>query len=266
MIRKALAGIGLLTVGSYLMFGTSVGSYARTGVAEVQRYVFGQVPIEFEIRRARQLASELGPDVQKAMKNIAEEEVKIDRLGREIDQISTKLDQEKIAILSLRDHLNKGQNVYVVSGRSYSSDEMKAELHRRFASYKRAEEALKTKEATLASREEALRAAQSKFDELVAAQESLESELAALEAKHTLVQATKTANRFVIDDSRLSQTQQLIDELNDRLTVETRLAEQQGDLIKRIPVEDLPPSNLDEQIDRHFGLDHGSSEKHQAAI
>jgi hypothetical protein len=60
------------------------------------------------------------------------------------------------------------------------------------------------------------------------------------------------ANEFTIDDSQLSQVRNLIASINDRLAVESKLAEEDGELIKRIPTEDIPPADLGQQIDSYF--------------
>lgn len=252
LIKKLATGIGLFAVGSYLLMGTGMGSYVRTAVAQTVGYCRGQVPLEFEIERARTLVTELTPDIHDAMKSIAEEEVKLARLRTQVDSAEKNLKSEQVAILALRDQISKGLVSYKIGSETYSADAINAELNRRFNSYKRTDDTLKSKRAMVDSREQMLRAARQKYDGLLEGKQALEGELASLEAKHKLVVANKTADRFSIDDSALSRVRQLMEQIDDRIAVEAKVSEEGGQLLKRIPAEEIPPVDLGKQIDQYF--------------
>lgn len=253
MFRKAFMGLGLLALGSYLWFGTSVGSYTRTGLDKAQSFAKGQVPVEFEIDHARRLVKELVPDIRKTKQTIAEEEVRIDRLKREIAQVEKNLDSEKVAILTLRDQLDKGLASYKIGGQTYSAENLKADLNRRFTSFRHADTTLKAKRDILTSRETSLGAVRQQYERLNESKQQLEAELAGLEAKHKLIEARKVSNKFQIDDSQLSKLRQSIEAINDRLAVEDKMAAEEGNLDKRVPVEQIPVTDLGNQIDSYFG-------------
>ena len=252
MCRKLFTGIALLGVGSYLWMGTSIGSYARTAVAQARGYFEGSVPIEFEIKRANQLSEELVPEIHSTKRAILNEEVKLARLQKETEQMQKNLDGEKVAILSLRDQLGKNLTSYKIGAQNYTRQTVEHELNRRFVSFRHVEEVLNSKREILASRETALSAAKEKHDRLVEGKQQLESELAALEARHKMLEVKKMANEFTIDDSQLSQVRNLMASINDRLAVESKLAEEDGELIKQIPTAEIPPADLGKQIDTYF--------------
>lgn len=253
MIRKALMGLGLVVFGSYLWMGTSLGSYARTSVAEAMGFIRGQVPVEFEIKRAQQLLKELVPEIHNTHRTIVEEEVKLARLDQEIDQMTANLDAEQAAILALREQLAKGLVAYRIGSRDYSGSELRGELARRFTGFKRASEAVRLKEEIRGSREAGLRAAQEKCQSMIESKEALASELALLEARLKMVEAKQAGNRFQVDATPLARIREQISEINDRLLVEEKVAEQEGSLLKRIPVEAISPEDLEAQIDGYFG-------------
>ena len=255
MIKKIGMGLGMLALGSYLWMGTGLGSYARTGYTQVKGYVAGQVPIEFELKRAKQLLGELTPTIQKTFKSVIAEKFHIGRLQAEIERADQNLKQEQVAIMALRDHLAKGLTSYTIGSDNYSAGEMRAELNRRFNSFRRVDRSLQAKRQSLATQKAALLAAQDKYDGLVESKERLENEVAELEARHKMIEAQKVANRFEIDDSCLSEVRQVIDKLDEQLAIEAELTQQEGNLVKRIPVENLPPSDLVEQVDQYFGDD-----------
>jgi DNA repair exonuclease SbcCD ATPase subunit len=252
MCRKIFTGLVLLGLGSYLWWGTSVGSYARTGFHQAKSYVKGQVPVEFQIERARQLVRELVPNIQKTVRAIATEEVRVGRLRHEIEVAEANLEREKVAIQSLKEQLAKGTVSYAIGGRTYSADAVKAELNRRFNAFRRCEETLSARRELLASREAALGAAREQYERLLTARQELESELAALEARHKLIAAKKATLKFHFDSDKLSQVREAISEITELLDVEERVAESEGTTVHHIPVEEIAPADLTEQIDRYF--------------
>lgn len=253
MFKKLFMGLGLVALGSYLWMGTSVGSYARTGYHQAKRCFKGQVPIEFEIQRAKQLLAELAPNIHQTLRTIAEEEVKIARLHSEVALTEQNLDRERVAIQALKDQVAKGLASYNLGRRNYTADELRRELNRRFTSFQRAESSLTARKEVLKAREDSLRAARSQYDELLDGKQRLEADIAALEARYRTIEAQKSANQIYIDDSKFAKVQSLIQEIEDRLNVNQIVAEKEGNLLKRVPVEDLPPADLVEQVDEYFG-------------
>ena len=83
MVKKTLflgAAVLLLAV---LFFGRGAVSYVTTAVDRVQDQVKSNVPVKFEIDRARGMIRDLGPEIERNMHLIAREEVEIAKLERE---------------------------------------------------------------------------------------------------------------------------------------------------------------------------------------
>lgn len=253
MCRKLFTGIALLGLGSYLWFGTGLGSYARTGYHQAESFVKGQVPVEFQIERARQLVRELVPNIHKTMRAIATEEVRVARLRNEIETAQANLEREKVAIQAIKEQLGKGLVSYSIGGRTYSADALMSELNRRFNSFKRSDESIAARRELLVSRESSLLAAREQYDRLMAARQELESELASLEARHKLIEAKKTTLKFHFDSGKLTDVRNAINEVNEMLDVEERVAESEGQLIHHVPVDEIAPANLTDQIEQYFG-------------
>lgn len=260
MFKKSMMGLGLLALGSYLWMGTSLGSYVLTGYHQTKSYFQGQVPIEFEIKRAKHLVAELVPDIRTTMKSIAEEEVKIRRLESEVAKMEENLDSERAAVLALKETLSKGLTSYRIGGQTVSHDALRTELNRRFNSYRRLEGVVEAKRDILSSQKSHLAATRDQYNNLVQSKQELETELAALEAKLKMVEAKKAKNEFQIDDSELSRVRELINNINDRLEVEIKLSESDGTLLKQIRTEDIPPVDLETQIDDYFKAENKTSD------
>src|SRR5262245_25551102 len=86
MLKKALIGTGVLMVMGAFVFGRDVFSYARTWGASVRNAVKAEVPIEFEVQRAREMVEKIVPDIRECMHKIAEQQVDIEHRTREVAQ------------------------------------------------------------------------------------------------------------------------------------------------------------------------------------
>ena len=84
MLKKFLIGSVLLAGTSGLLLGTSTVSYVRTGFHSLRDSVKDQIPIEVEITRARDLITNLKPEIAENLKRIAREEVEVAKLQREV--------------------------------------------------------------------------------------------------------------------------------------------------------------------------------------
>jgi chromosome segregation ATPase len=252
MIRKALvavAGFGLLTV---LFFGRDAASYVRTSFGWVKDSVKSNVPIEFEIERARRMVKDLVPDIRKNMHIIAQEEVEIERLDKQIAQTENTMTRDKTEIMKLKTDLATVQPVYHYAGRGYTAQQVKVDLANRFERYK-------THDATLASlrdiqtaRRKGLDAARQKLDGMLAQRRQLEVDVEHLEAKFKSVQVSQLSSDVNIDDSQLGRLKDLLAEIRTRLNVAERLSSTTCDLDCEIPLTAPQSDNIVDQVTEYF--------------
>jgi hypothetical protein len=230
-------------------------SYVRTVSKSAQQAVQREVPIEFELQRARDLVSQLVPDIRHCMHVIAEEEVGIEDLSRELLAGEKHLGKQKDELLTLKGKLEGGGTIYQVSGRSYTPEAVRKDLAHRFTRYKTAEETLSSKRQILNAREQGLAAAREKLEGLLTARRDLEVQIEHLDARVKTIQAAQTASQIVLDDSQLSQAKALIRDLHKQLDVTERMLDAEGRFTGLIPVETESESTVDltAQIDAHFG-------------
>jgi hypothetical protein len=230
-------------------------SYVRTVSKSAQQAVQREVPIEFELQRARDLVSQLVPDIRHCMHVIAEEEVGIEDLSRELLAGEKHLGKQKDELLTLKGKLEGGGTIYQVSGRSYTPEAVRKDLSHRFTRYKTAEETLSSKRQILNAREQGLAAAREKLEGLLTARRDLEVQIEHLDARVKTIQAAQTASQIVLDDSQLSQAKALIRDLHKQLDVTERMLDAEGRFTGLIPVETESESTVDltAQIDAHFG-------------
>src|SRR5687767_12527397 len=135
MLKKIAYGALATTAVGTFVFGRDAWSYVTTGVTSVREAVRGEVPVEFEIERARQAVDDLVPEIRKSMHVIAKEQVEVEHLQQAVASRETALQKQEVAILALRAHLKSGDNQYVVHGRSYNQDDVKEDLSDRFSRF-----------------------------------------------------------------------------------------------------------------------------------
>jgi chromosome segregation ATPase len=256
MIRKLVVGSAVALALGTFVFGRDVLSYLRTGFHSVRAAVKSEVPIEFELQRARTLVDQLVPDIRQCMHVIAEQQVDIEHLNDSLARKEADLGKQREAILTLRADLGSGKGQLVYAGRTYSPHDVKRDLATRFERFKAAEEILAADRKILAAREQTLKANREKLDGMLQAKKELEVKLEQLQARLQTVRAAETVSTLAVDDSNLSHARALIAELNKQLDVREKILDAEGTFTGLIPVEatesPLVPEDIDQQIDAYF--------------
>jgi hypothetical protein len=252
MIKKVIliAGAGLVL--AVFLFGRDALSYIRTSAGYVKESVQSQVPIEFQIDRARNMIKELVPEVRKNMQIIAKEEVEVQRLEEQIAGAETKLAKEKDQIMRLKTDVGSGKSVFQYAGRSYSADEVKTDLANRFERYK-------TSDATVASlreihkaRQKSLEAARQKLEGMLAAKRQLQVDVENLEARTQMVAAAQTTSKYQFDDSQLGHVKELVSNLRTRLEVAEKLVNAEVQYQGEIPLDKAAAESVVDQVTEYF--------------
>lgn len=254
MFKKiAIGSLAVAAVGT-MVFGRDAFSYLSTGLETAQEAIRGEVPVEFEIERARHEVDQLVPEIRKSMHVIAKEQVECEHLQEAIVRREAELGDQEEAILALSAHLKSGDTHFVVHGRRYNDDEVQRDLSERFSRYKVAEEALNADRDTLVAREQALQAHRDTLESMLSQRKSLEVEIERLEARVRTIEARKTVSDFAIDDSQLARCKQMIREIDSKLDVEEKLLDADANFAGLIPVEeDLSvPEDIVDQVDSYF--------------
>jgi chromosome segregation ATPase len=254
MIKKILIGTAIMVATGGVLFGTDAFSYLTTSAKKFRTEVKANVPLDFEIERARNMVAELIPDIQKNMHVIAQEEVEIEDLHDQIARSEKNLNAERQKLLVLRGDLNNTEGKFhYAGGRPASPKEVRTELAQRFERFQTAEATLKAKRQMLEAREKSLVAAREKLGGMFAAKRDLEVQVQNLEARLKMLQAAQTTSQFNFDDSQLSRCKKTIQELRKRLDVAERILDQDGKLVDSVADEPEVAEDIAEQIDRYFG-------------
>ena len=227
MILKALKvgaiGTAAALVLAGVVFGTDLGSYVRSSTRYVTSSVKGNVPIEFELRRARDLLDDIVPEMQANIRSIAEQEVEIASLRGEVEEGHKALAEAKSQVGKVRDCLAHPGESFTIGRVSYTRDELKEDLARRFDRTREAEMVLAGKKRLLSNREKSLATSLQLFEKTRGQRAMLENQIASLESQHKMVQLASVGSGVQVDHSKLAQTEQLIAQIKKQLDVAERV-------------------------------------------
>jgi hypothetical protein len=87
---------------------------------------------------------------------------------------------------------------------------------------------------------------------MLAVKRQLEIEVENLQARLTMVQVAQTAGSLTINDSGLSQTRQLLDDIATRIDVAEKVSDSEGLMQGSIPLDETAPSDILDQISNYF--------------
>ena len=256
MLRKVVVGSAVAAVLGGLVLGGEFFSYLRAGVRSARQAVKAEVPVEFEIQRARTMVDRLIPDIRRCMHVIAEQQVEVEHLDQQIARRESEMVKQKDAMLALKSDLGSGRSVFVYASHTYTSNDVKRDLATRFERFKAAEEILGADRKILVARQQNLKAHEDKLTGMMQAKKELEAKLEQLQARVETMRAAETVSTLAIDDSNLSHARKLIEELNKQLDVKQKVLDAEGQFTGLIPVEMDPtadaPANIEAEIDAYF--------------
>jgi len=247
-----VVGIGLL---GGMIFGKDVVSYVKSSARGVRTAVKDSVPIEFELRRARDMLDDVIPEMHANIRLIAQEEVEVAALKGEIEKSRAALQDEENKIKTLRVALEQPRVEYTFAGRSYGRSEVKTDLAMRFERFKESELVLASKVKLLDSREKSLTAAMQMLEKTKGQKRILEDRIEALAAQYNIVKAASVGSQFQVDSGKLAQTQKLITDIQKRLDVAERVLAHESKFVDSIPVNEVDTvgeTDLVAQVDDYF--------------
>src|SRR3954453_22794931 len=123
----ALALAGSFIVGG-MLFGRDVFSYISSSARTVRTAVKENVPVEFQLRRAKDLVRDIVPEMHANVRIIAQQEVEIESLKADIDQSRRQLADERTRVTKVRDALMTQQASYTFGSFVYTRSQLKEDL------------------------------------------------------------------------------------------------------------------------------------------
>jgi chromosome segregation ATPase len=260
MLKKLLLVGGIILVGSWAVGSgvcRDVASYARTGWKEFRQATKKAVPVEFEIKRAEDLLSNLDKTDDRLITSLASHIHMVKAMERDVETMQANLDRAK-EDLRVRNDEMKTQLTSNTKG--VARDQKALELEIKFKSFKTMEATVKTKKETLDNYRERLEAIKAQREGLKAQRGELATRIEKLKNDLEYLKVAETRNRSKLQGDQLAdlaQLKTLVESLENR--IETTLIEHQLRQQERPAVEGKKDAagsrampNLTQEIDSHL--------------
>jgi hypothetical protein len=251
-LKRSVFVVGGVFLLGGLLFGKDVVSYVSSSAKSVQSVVKDSVPIEFELRRARDLLEEIIPEMHANIRLIAQEEVEVAALKVDIAKSEEAIEQEKTRISKLRGALDVQQAQYHFGGKEYPRSYVKEDLANRFERFKESELVLASKRRLLTTRENSLHAAMQLLEQTRSRKRVLEDKIESLASQYRVVKAAAIGSNIQVDNSKLAKTEKLISQIKKRLDVAERVLAHESQFVQAIPVDAVAEADLLTQVDEYF--------------
>lgn len=256
MVTKMVKTGVLVVVGASLVGGVFLGkdvvSYTRCLFGSAQSAVKDTVPIDFELKRARDMLEDIIPEMHANIRLIAQEEVEIAALKAGIEKSRASIADEGQRIQKIRNALATQKASYTFGSRNYRRADLKVDLAARFDRFKEAEIILASQERLLNTREQSLSAAMQLLEKTRSEKRLLQDKISALAGQYRVVKASAVGSNLNIDNSALTQTAKLISQIEKRLDVAERVLAHESRFVQTIPIDAIEETDLFQQIDDHF--------------
>ena len=224
------AVIGLAAAGgiSWFAFGDNLFSYVSTMAGSFRESVKGQVPVEFELKRAEQLVRDIDPQITKCKRDLAQAEVNLDnlrgdveRLGRDVEKGERKL-KEGTAILVAASPAAPAE--YQLASTRLPRARFELDLDRTFQEFKNKKDLLRGKSALIESQSRAVAAARERLDAVRSERSRLEDMIGTLKTQKMQVDALAASSKsFTLDDSALGRAKNVLAEVKNRLDIAQKM-------------------------------------------
>ena len=210
MIKKMLIASGAVFLLSTFTVGLPLWSYARCGLDWLSTSANEVLPLEWEIKRARQMIADLKPEIDQNAREIAREKVEVARLEKQFKDAKTGLDKSRDQIERLTLDLKAGDTQYTYAGIHYTSAQVKSDLEGRLKRHKTKSETVKKLSQILDARRLSLKSTQSRMSSMMDVKRQLEVEVENLERVLEPLRVAETTTGLSLDDSQLQRTRDLL--------------------------------------------------------
>ena len=252
MIKKLALTGGAVALLSALTVGVPVFSYARCGYDWARGTATDAMPVEWELKRARQMIDDLKPEIASNARRIAREKVQVTRLEDQLSQTEVRLNKTQNDIERLKDDLSKNNDRYTYNGRHYTVSQVKADLGNRFKRYKTRRATADKLQSMLAARKASLDAAEEQMDVMLNARRQLQVEVENLQARLGSLRVAQASSGLNLDNSHLSNTRELLDQIAAKLDVEEETMIVDVEYFGEIDLDEPTEENLLEEIAAYF--------------
>jgi chromosome segregation ATPase len=256
MFRKAIYSIVGLSIVGGLLLGSNAIPYVQTAFNNIRSTAHDSVPVAFQLDAAKSQLKKIDPEIKDMVWQIAKEKAQVKKLGTQVEQQNAQLKRQYDEMMTLREHVGSGEKFYVgTNGKAYTNERVQEDLRHRFTMYQTAEKTREKSKEILNLRQASLDSALAQLDEAKQQQRELEIQIENLQARHRMNEVVATASQINIDNSQLSKTREMIEDIDARLSTQEEMLNLIPKYTGQIPVDadqSVSPGNILDDMDAYF--------------
>ncbi len=255
MFKKLAMTVVAASVLAFIFLGSSAFSHISQGVGWVRGQVAEKVPVEYKLKKARQAIKAAEPKIRKYNRDIAEKQVEIRYLERELAQLRHEQAQARLTLKAQWQTLQVEKASYRFLGNTVSRKSMRQDAALRFRRLKSGDQLVASKTERLAALQNGLSHIHEALESLGNKREELITLCDVLEAKMRETEAKKAATMDIYvdqDHSDLVEAAEILANVEKQLDVEMQVMENNRPLLgeSRIVIE--TPLDLNSQISSYL--------------
>ena len=261
-IKRSMITVVGLGAASYFFFGSHALSYVSTAASELRNSVRGEIPIEFELKRAEDLIQEIGPQIKRTRLDVARAEVRRDALATEILELeqSVQSGERKLRNNSVLIGGN-GQARFQLAGKTWTHERIKIDLAQTFDRFRQNSTMLKAKKVHFKKQNASVQAATRKLDAIRAEESRLQDMIGALKTQKAQLDAMAAASHSLtpIDDGALGKAKAVLTEVKERLAIAQKMLADDEFFQEGIEADVFEDRDIVGEIRDYFGGESGSA-------
>lgn len=215
LLFVAVLGLGTCSYG--------FADYIQVGWSKIVSWGGNQIPIGVEIDRLGLSLQQLDTEITTNGRRVVEESVALDRFAKLVS------DKEE-GLSAIKSDLSLLKEKYVSTTCDKTKDSLETSMLTRVARFKAQSAAVSTMEKSLKLKREAYEKMRQAFDKQKLTREVLQNRLDSLKAEYQSLKMQGTLSQSDLANSAIRKATELALDIEDRLEVQRRLAEQTQDL------------------------------------
>jgi hypothetical protein len=247
MTKKLVVGGLILVACLWVAKKTHFCSYASTIIASGKDRFRQEIPRSLEIARVKNEIQRLDRDYQDLLGPIAEKKVEVRRLENEVNTTKARASERREALLALTNAIDSKEKFINYENSQYSLDQARVRLAKDYASFKKMEVNLATKEKLLEAQRQNLAATIDQLTKLVDQKREFEIAVAQIEADEAVLGAQSLVIPLKTDEGRVADINNTLKDLKqaqEREQEERLLQQQFGSKIGDAPQSVVPVGDL----------------------
>ena len=229
-MKKIIFGAVLAVVGlSGMSYGTGAFSYLQTIWNQTTEAIADEIPVEFQIERAKTIMTQLDPEIKSTLTAVARKEIEKEEIEVRLADARERADNQKQELMATDEISDKTRILYV--------------------SHKTNQSTVNSLEQLNELKGQTILAGKKKLLQLSQARKALEVTIEELEVRNETLKLIQNERGTFEDSAILSEVQDIINSLSTRIGVAEKLL----DIESTINQEAAADTGLDDEIAAFIG-------------